>query len=246
MNKIEFVRESLLKSFPVFEWDDGVRVVTHCIYPGNGLVQVVVRGGIDTFIVSDEGGAFRELAAAGAVVKNPDSLVKHLITEKGVSIYDGVISSPKVNAESLGIAIVLVANASQEVAELLFARAHIKKERDFKSIVHQFLKARFNEYVKQDVLIGHSNKAHKFDNLIIFPNGKRLIVDPVMRDANSINARVVANLDVRSAGYSNLEQRIVYDDEEKWKPDELNLLQVGATVVPFSQAPQVLARYGNG
>lgn len=246
MKQIELVRDSLSATFPVFEWDDGVRVVTHCIYPGNALVQVVIRGGVDTFVVSDEGDALRELVAAGGEVNRPENLVKHLVLEKGLLIHEGKISSPQVNAASLGIAIALVANTSQEVAEWLFAHARIKRTRDFKSIVHQYLKAKFNESVKQETLVGHSNKVHKFDNIIVFPGGKRLIIDPVVHDANSINARVVANLDVRSAKYDNLEQRIVYDDEESWKPDELNLLQVGATVVPFSQAPQVLARFGDG
>lgn len=245
MRQVELVREALLKAFPVNEWGEAVRVVTHCIYPANGLVQVVVRGGIDTFVVSDEGNAFRELAAAGVEIQKPDKLVKHLVIEKGLVIHDGIISSPQVRADSLGIAIAFVANTSKEVAEWLFAHARIKKQRDFKMVVHEFLKARFNDYLKQEVFVGASNKPHKFENLIALAGGKRLIVDPVVHDANSINARVVANFDVRSAGYNNLEQRIVYDDDEDWKPDELNLLQVGANVIPFSRAPEVLARLSN-
>jgi hypothetical protein len=96
--------------------------------------------------------------------------------------------------------------------------------------------------VREEILVGKSNKAHKFENLIHLPNGRRLIVDPVIQDMSSINARVVANLDVRAADYPDLEQRIVYDDEEDWKTENLNLLQVGATVIPFSQAPNVLGR----
>jgi hypothetical protein len=29
---------------------DGVRVTTHCMYPSNGLVQVTVRGGVETIV----------------------------------------------------------------------------------------------------------------------------------------------------------------------------------------------------
>jgi hypothetical protein len=43
----------------------GVRVTTHCMYPSNGLVQVMVRGGVSTVVVSDEGGAMEEALAAG-------------------------------------------------------------------------------------------------------------------------------------------------------------------------------------
>lgn len=243
MRHIDLIRESLAHSFPVFEWGESVRVVTQCFYPSNGLVQVVVCGGTDTFVVSDEGNAFRELSAVGVEVTKSDTLLKKLVDERGLVITDGVISSPKVKAEELGVTIALVANASKEVSEWLFSHSRVKRERDFKSVLQQFLKSRFNDHVKHEALVGASNKEHKFENLIHFPNGRRLIVDPVMHDANSINARLVANLDVRSAGYDNLEQRLVYDDSENWKPDELNLLQVGATVIPFSRASQAFERF---
>ena len=72
--------------------------------------------------------------------------------------------------------------------------------------------------------------------------GKRIVVDPVIHDMKSINARVVANMDVQRAGYEDVEQRIVYDDSDDWKASEINILQFGATVIPFSKAPKVLSR----
>lgn len=242
MSHLVQVQESLEGLFRAFQWGDSVRVVTHCLYPGNSFVNVVVRGGTDTFYVSDDGNAVRELSAAGAELQKPDMLVRHLIAESGLLMRDGVIASPRVSASDLGVAIALVANTSRDVAKWLFSHAKIKRERDFKSVVQQFLRSKFDDHVKHDIVVGASNKVHKFENLIALPDGKRLIVDPVMHDANSINARLVANLDVRSAGYADLEQRIVYDDDSEWKPDELNLLQIGATVVPFSKAPQVFSR----
>ena len=105
-----------------------------------------------------------------------------------------------------------------------------------------FLKKTFDERVTQAKIIGKSNKPHKFPNVISFANGRRLIIDPVANDPASINARVVANMDVRSINDPLLDQRIVYDDQDKWLPSDLNLLQVGATVVPFSMAPEVIQR----
>ena len=64
-----------------------------------------------------------------------------------------------------------------------------------------------------------------------------------MHDPSSINARVVANIDVKLAKYEKLDQRIVYDDGENWSADDLSLLQVGNTpVVPFSKAADVIGR----
>lgn len=71
---------------------------------------------------------------------------------------------------------------------------------------------------------------------------RKLIVDPVSNDASSINARVVANLDVKANEDPNIIQRIVYDDEDDWSPADLNLLQVGAIAVPFSRSGEVIER----
>ena len=49
---------------------DGVRVTTHCMYPSNGLVQVTVRGGVETIVASDEGGSVGEALTAGIPLKD--------------------------------------------------------------------------------------------------------------------------------------------------------------------------------
>lgn len=121
------VRSALSSSFPVREFTDGIRVVTHHIYPGHSFVQVLIQGGPDTFVVSDEGNAVRMLTATGAEIENPDSMVAPLLTPNGLHIRDGVISSSPVDAGSLGVAIAFVAGASREVAEYLFAHCPQEK-----------------------------------------------------------------------------------------------------------------------
>jgi hypothetical protein len=68
-----------------------------------------------------------------------------------------------------------------------------------------------------------------------------LIVDPVVNDPSSINARVVANMDVRMRGDPKIQQMIVYDDRMAWQASDLRLLRVGTpNIVPFSTAePQI-------
>ena len=91
-----------------------------------------------------------------------------------------------------------------------------------------------------ELIIGVSLKPHKFENLIILPNNRRLIIDPVMADASSVNARVVANMDVKMADIPGLEQRIIYDDDEDWNHADLNLLQVGAPIIAFSKSADAI------
>ena len=94
--------------------------------------------------------------------------------------------------------------------------------------------------------MGKSHKLHRFSNLVSFANGRRLIIDAASFDPSSINARVVANLDVRALNDPKIEQRIIFDDEERWTSADLSLLQVGATVVPFSRSQEVITRVADG
>jgi hypothetical protein len=228
--------------------DDGVRITTHCMYPSHGLVQVTVRGGPRVVVVSDEGGALGEAESAGLdLASRKDGVLAHLVAAQGLRIKGGVISSPAVPIESASMAVLLVANASKEVAQWLYEHARIKRPRDFRLRLASFLKATFeNRVVHDEKIIGASNKPHKFANVIILGEEKRLIIDPVAKDPASINARVVANLDVRTSKNPNIIQRIVYDDAEKWLASDLNLIQIGAPVVPFSRSEDVIKRIASG
>jgi hypothetical protein len=222
--------------------DDGVRVTTHCMYPSNGLVRVTLRGGRKTIIASDEGEAVGEALSAGVVLKNPDRLLRPLVRPQGLEVSHGIIHTPQMPISAASLAVLLVANAAKEVAQWLYDHQKIKRDRDFRTLLGDFLRRTFDDRVTPAKIVGASNKAHKFANVVSFPNGHRLIIDPVANDPQSINARVVANLDVRGINDPRIDQRIVYDDDETWSPSDLNLLQVGATVVPFSRAPEVISR----
>jgi hypothetical protein len=223
--------------------EGGWRVVTHCMYPSNGLVEITVRGGARTIVASDEGGAFGEALSAGIAVRDYSKSVAHIVREQGLLMREGVIYTPQVAIEAAAPSVLLVANASQEVARWMFDHTKIRRPRDFRVVLSEFLRKRFEERLAHNtIIVGKSNKPHKFANVISLPNGKRLIIDTVMNDASSINARVVANLDVRAANDEGVSQRIVYDDDEGWSASDLNLLQVGAPAVPFSRSREVIER----
>jgi hypothetical protein len=222
---------------------DGVCVTTHCMYPSNGLVRVMVRGGAEKIVVSDEGGALGEALSAGIPIKDYNRTLSYLIKDQGLSIKDGIIFTSRIPISAAPVAILHVANASQEVARWLYDHMKIKRTRDFRVVLADFLKKTFDDRLMHNaIIVGHSNKPHRFSNVVNFANGKRLIVDPVAHEASSINARVVANLDVKANNDPLIEQRIVYDDEEDWTAADLNLLQVGASAIPFSRSEEVIER----
>lgn len=243
MSLLTIVQEASQEIISAHDGGDCVYVNTQCIYPSNGFVQVVVHGIGNTFSVSDNGGAINELESAGMNFTKPDTVLSKLVKAQGLSFQRGIIKSPLVSREALPVAIALVANVSKDVADWLFDNSKIKRNRDFKGMVRKFLEITFDKQAhKDEIVVGVSNKPHKFENVIIISNGRRLIIDPVIADASSVNARVVANLDVKMANIQGLEQRIIYDDEDDWNPADLNLLQVGAPVIAFSKSASVIRR----
>jgi hypothetical protein len=239
---VETVSRGLLDLTSIEVLHDGVRFTTHCMYPSNGLVRVTVRGGRETVYASDEGEAVGEALSAGATIRNPDKILRGLVRAQGLDISGGIIRSSRMPIEAAPLAILSVSNAARDVAHWLYDHHKIRRNYDFRKLLSEFLKKRYDERVTPASIIGKSHKTHKFANVISFANGRRLIVDAVANDPSSINSRVVAHLDVRNMQDPNIDQRIVYNDEDKWSPADLNLLQVGANVVAFSKAQEVIQR----
>ena len=242
MNLSDQIRSGMLKLQQYHETADGVAVVTDCLYPSNGVVQVVVRGAGDKYVVSDDGGALRETSSAGADLDRSMSRFTRSVKMQGLELDHGVIRTPFVSLETVPVAIVLVANASKELADHVFETWRLPRARNFKQLVKSLLRSEFSgNRVQEDALLGSSNKLHSFDNVVHLPGGKVLVVDPVLRDPNSINSRVVANLDVQAANHPGVIQRLIYDDEDHWRSDDLSILQVSKVpVVAYSKSAMVL------
>lgn len=239
------ISASLSGICPVEDLDGGVRVTTHCIYPSNGLVRVMVHGGSQSIVVSDDGEALGEALAAGIHIENPDKLLRGFVQQRGLMISNGVIRSLLTSMDAAPVAILHVANVAKEVAHWLYEHGGLKRRSDFRQLLSGFLMAEFKERVAETRISGASQKPHTFANVISFPNGRRLIVDAASNDASSINARLVANLDVKATNDPMIDQRIIYDDTQSWNLADLNLLQLGATIVPFSKAQSVIQRIAN-
>src|ERR1700730_11630185 len=110
------------------------------MYPSNGLVQVTVRGGVETVVASDEGGAVGEALSAGIAFKDYNRTLSHLIGDQGLMISSGIIFTPRIPIEAVSIGILHVANASQEIARWFYEHIKIRRMRDFKDMLARFLK----------------------------------------------------------------------------------------------------------
>lgn len=236
------VERSLIEAFPTEEIDGALRITTPCLYPSGGLVRVTVRGGTRELIASDEGEALGEALSAGIVLPDAEKLVRHFVKSHRLHMRAGVLFTDLFAPDETAVAVAQVANAAKDLAGWLYDHGGVRRSHDFKKLLSAFLVDRFREQVTETRLLGASQKTHKFPTVISFANGRKFIVDPVINDPASINARVVANLDIKAKNDPMIEQRIVYDDAQTWTSADIALLQVGATVVPFSRSKEVIER----
>jgi hypothetical protein len=243
LSDIEFIKNGIVGMLNVSSLGGEIHVHTHCLYPSNNGVSVVVRGGGDSYVVSDNGGALSEIRGAGIGSRPTDRQVRAIVAQQGLKVRDGVIYAPPVSLEAVPAAIVIVANAAKEMADWGLDHMRFSVPRNFRADLAALLERRFHDNMKVDQpIIGASNKPHKFGHVIYLPRDRKVLVDPVVNDASSINARVVANLDVKMLNDPKTKQVIVYDDRLKWTASDLNLLRVGAPIVPFSGADQEIDR----
>ncbi|NDV88740.1 hypothetical protein GTW51_18740 [Aurantimonas aggregata] len=236
------VERSLAEAFAIEDTDGSLRITTACAYPSGGLVRVTLRGGALKLMASDEGEALGEALGAGIVLPDPEKLVRPFVMNRGLSIRGGVLSSDYFSPDEAAVAVAHVANVAKDLADWLYAHGGVRRRHDFKKLLSAFLLSRFKDQVTETRLLGASQKSHKFPAVISFANGRKFIVDPVINDPASINARVVANLDVKARHDPLIQQRIIYDDAESWTAADIALLQVGATVIPFSRSQEVIER----
>jgi hypothetical protein len=216
-------------------------VPTLCLYPTNHVVQVHVEGGQDSFVVHDNGGAMDQLRAVGGYDEHPFTLMRSVVRRDGLQVSDlHRIYVSNVRLEGLESAISLVANASRDVADYLVSRFRPAPRRPLGEELEVVLNLRFPAlWRKEEVFVGQSKKQYRFDYSVALSNDRKLIIETVKPDPSSVNAAVVANLDVHNANPA-LIQRIVYDDGEKWPVESLRLLRVGAPAIALSGVNEAL------
>ena len=236
---------ALVRSWPLCDRDGNEHVIiTHCQLPNGSLVKVRIRRSGGGWIVSDGGVALDEAIASGIEKPAFGMNVRRAIREKGLSFVDGRIETPRISDESLFNATVVIANTARDIAESLIYLGSAFTEDKLESRVRKILIGRFHAWVsgKPVIIKGASERDHKFENVLYLPDGRKVLVDVVKHQGNSINSAVVANLDVQRLGNAELIQRIVFDPNESWKNEEIALLSVGALPVALPSLGESIAK----
>jgi hypothetical protein len=207
-----------------------------------------VVGGVENFVVSDNGGALDEFTSSGGRTYEDIRILRSIARPQGLEVTDaGVIISPQVGVDQLLGTVILVANASKEAAHALATRYRAVTRKNFREILARMIdrervQGLLEEVSLHRIVVGASTKPHKFDYDITLRGSARLLLATVVPEASSVNSVLAANLDVGQVGTPNLLQRIVYDDEDEWSTANLALVGLGAPVIAFSKLHPVLER----
>lgn len=219
-------------------------VPTFSTYPSNSVVQAYIIGGRDTFIVSDGGGAVRSFLDSGCLDWDGQRTLHDFVNVHDVKLgKNGWIYSANVGLEELTYAISVVTEASRDAAHMLLKHFKPKPSLDFRKDVARALEERFHGRLqKRGKLVGASNKPHSFDYVIRANDDNFIALDAVLPDTSSVNAAVVAHMDVKATHRPNIKQMIVYNDSEVWNAADLALLSIGAPTVAYSKYFSALER----
>jgi hypothetical protein len=194
---------------------EGVLVSTDCLYYDRSNVAVTVVGlkNGESVVVHDGRGAEDRLAASGRHVASVDRILSRVARRYGLVAQNCKISSLPAPASDIGMLVPLVANASQEGALALLKESTRGFKRDLPSEVIKLLERRYPDasIVSDDHIEGASRRSYRFDVSLTDLAERQLLVDVVSPDANSINAAVVANIDVARRTDRRFVQAIVYD-----------------------------------
>lgn len=250
MSSLYFVKEALKPFCSLTESGGAVVVPTHCLYPSGTIVTVYVVGGEREAVVSDEGGAIDQLTTHNHLIpkRERDRLLKRFCRESGLRSTHGRIYSPPVTGEQLVAAVLRVANASAAAAKWGHEHYKLKQKRNLHEELHSLISNSFDEDRVESgaKLSGKSTRTYTFSEVIRINQNHFLVVDPVVPDANSINSRVVAHLDLKQLEDDRFVQRVVYDEEDDWSSADLSLMQMASTLVPFSKVQATLSRFKVG
>ncbi len=219
-------------------------VPTLSTYPSNSMIKVFVEGGKYSFVVSDGGGAAKSLAEAGYLGHaGPRFLADHTRgTDLSVS-KAGWIYIAHVETDEVTGAITEVAGASREASHALLRHFKPEVPFDFRTDLDTILDRHFRDALQRKAHVpGASNKLHTFDYLFRVREGITVVLDAVLPDASSINSAVVSHMDVKASKTGEIDQFIIYDDNQPWKSSDLALLSIGAPPVAFSRFPFTMER----
>lgn len=215
----------------VQQYGNGWLVDTTCLFPSGKVIQVLIEGTDAEAVVSDAGMTLDELAVSGIVPDDGTAALARYARQMGVQARNGQIFESRVSVEDVPAVIRLVAAAAQDAARNLMHNLRPRPSRHIRDMLEGFIQTKYDSLFEKAVLEG-KNKSHQFDYVHV-SKANIIAINPVTRDASSRDSRIVSCLDVKSKMGKKFQPVLVYDESEDWSGDEIGMLQLAASAVPF-------------
>jgi len=203
------------------------------LYPGGAPIVVRFRHDGDTFIVSDQGGAYLQAEQLGGL--SHFNRIAHSVAKDHYIKFDGnMMFAVEVPRDWLPNAIIQTASASQRAVQLTAERAVEEREQSFKIKLQHQLRETYRKKVAFDVdVVGRSTRRYHFAAML--RGGEDWSVfDLVTPHHVSINSAFVKFSDVKRL--EEAPKRVaVLTDREKMNSGDISLISESANfVIPIT------------
>lgn len=209
---------------------DGARVETHCRYPSFEPVFVyVVRVG-EGFRVHDAAGAYNAAWMHG----RDDHLINRALNLEAdrhvIKVHQRALSIDVQTSDWLRSAILVIANASANVANLVVAKHIQSTERQLFDSIKNILNSSIgpSRFYTEHEVAGRSGGLRRFDFAIPVGDEDSIYINAVSPHHSSISSKYVAFADVEGEQTNKL---AVY--ERTLDTDDVALLQQVSSIVPL-------------
>jgi hypothetical protein len=232
------IRRQICEARRFSEGPEGLRLLSDVIMPSGGLVWVTIQPRGSGFSAHDSGAAFEELARHAAEIGDLRG-VRRMLAETNFRLTDdGVIWADNFDHSNVFEAASFVSDASLRAAHYLLDRALVPVGARLDSRVKDALRLRYPDG-RPDFMIQGLNRQHTFDFGVTI-EGETILVQSVTPDHASISAAIVKGLDASKTPRSRVKSIFVYDSNDDWGSDRLNMLELaGASAIDFSRLAQV-------
>lgn len=229
LNSLIEVRESNL----------GLEVQLPVVYPNGEMVTIVVNVEGGKYVVHDAGFGSMILNSSGMnLTANLEKRLFSIAQNYGCDFLNGRMSR-RCDAESLAIAITIVANASRSVGDQILYK-NTEPLVDFRREAIE--KIRFavggKRLRENEEVFGDSGYAYRVSAAVLDHNQNRVMgyVEPI-KDHDAATKKFREFWDISKAESSKDIARIsFYDDKRNWKSSDLILLQKVSNVVRLSDS----------
>lgn len=242
-NIIQTLVEDAASCYPI---PDGVVVSTQCLYPSGEHVQVDIIGR-GRYSVTDRGRAISNLESHNVILSSPARSISPFAKKYDLSVSNGgVVFISEVSIAEIPYAITLVANASKDAATIILDKHKFKPKENITDTLERMLRPVFEYRLTRNMSIaGASNKQHRFDFGVERKVGGYVLLSCAANDIRSVNSAVVSCLDVRLAKHELSVPRIVYDQRDEWRAENLSLLEEGAPTIELMSAREAISELAN-